>query len=191
MKRWVGMSLFLTLSAVAGGFPGAGHADGLPAQITVAGSPWARQGQGTATYLWFRVYDAALYAPTPLNANQTLAAERPRALRLSYLHAISASDIRKASNQVLTRQLSPTALNALRPALDALESAMQDVKPGDTYTLIWQPPTLRLLFNGRTVFEREDDALARAYFGIWLGSSPLSDRLKDELLATDLRSSTQ
>ncbi len=190
-KHPAGMALLLSLSTVAAGFAPASHADDLPAQMTVDGSPWTRQGQGTATYLWFSVYDAALYAPTPLSPSNALEPGTARALLLSYRHAISAADIRQASNQVLQRQLSPAALSALKPALAALESAMQSVQPGDTYTLIWQPPRLSLRFNNRRVFSRDDAALARAYFGIWLGTAPLSDTLKAELLADNPRASTQ
>lgn len=191
MKHPAGMAIFLSLSTLAGGFSPASHANDLPAQIILDGSPWARQGQGTATYLWFSVYDAALYAPAPLSPSNALEPDTARALLLSYRHKISAADIRKASNQVLQRQLSPTALSELKPALNALESAMQSVNPGDTYTLIWQPPRLSLRFNNRSVFSIEDAALARAYFGIWLGSEPLSDTLKAELLTENPRVSAQ
>ena len=191
MKHPAAMVLFLSLSTVTGGFAPTSHADDLPTQMTVEGSPWARQGQGTATYLWFSVYDAALYAPAPLSPSNALESDTARALLLSYRHAISAADIRQASNQVLQRQLSPAALSALKPGLDALESAMQNVRPGDTYTLIWQPPLLSLRFNNRSVFSRDDAALARAYFGIWLGTAPLSDTLKAELLASAPSTSTQ
>ena len=185
--------LLLFTLIVAGGLGIGGRADAatLPEQLTVEGQSWQKRGEGTATYLWFRVYDAALYAPKPIEQSQALDANTARALVLHYRQTISAEDIRKASNQVLARQQSQAALAALKPALDALESSMQGVRPGDQYTLIWQPPRLILRFNQKTVFSRDDSALAKAYFGIWLGTAPLSDSLKTELLSQAARASTQ
>jgi hypothetical protein len=166
-------------------------AEGVPPQLQVAGSAWPLQGHGTATYLFFRVYDAGLYAPQQLSPDDVLNAESARALVLNYRQTISAEEIRQASNQVLLRQLSATEWARLKPALNALDSSMQGVRPGDTYTLIWQPPRLTLSFNQKTVFSRDDADLARAYFGIWLGASPLSDSLKNALLAETPKASAQ
>ncbi|WP_407276457.1 chalcone isomerase family protein [Halothiobacillus sp. DCM-1] len=163
----------------------------LPAKLSIDGQTWPRRGEGTATYLWFDVYDAGLYTPKPVSAARVLEPDTPRALVLHYHQRVSAAQIREASQTVLERQYDPSQLAALQPALDALESSMQSVQPGDRYTLIWQPPRLILQFNQRTVFSREDAALAQAYFGIWLGASPLSESLKAALLPAEARASAQ
>lgn len=184
----------LILAAILSGTflsPSIAFAEGVPPQLQIAGATWPLQGHGTATYLFFRVYDAGLYTPQRLSPNQVLNAESARALVLNYRQTISAEEIRQASNQVLARQLSAPELARLKPALNALESSMQGVRPGDTYTLIWQPPRLTLSFNQKTVFSRDDAELARAYFGIWLGASPLSDSLKTALLAETPQASAQ
>ncbi len=113
---------------------------------------------------------------------------------LSYHHAVSVADIVKASWKALDEQYTGAARARLKPKIDALQAAMQDVKPGDRYELTWQPATnegaspqqatLQLIYNGKSLFMSHDAELAQAYFGIWLGEPPLSPKLKTALLAT-------
>lgn len=146
-------------------------------------------GQGVATYLWFDVYRATLYAPKGIPAADILSRNVPKILALRYNHSVTATDIKKASWQTLKKQMSDKQLAALRPALSALLSSMKDVKAGDQYSLIWQPQNatqpavLKLALNDKVLFKSKDAALAKAYFGIWLGKPPLSAPLKADLLA--------
>jgi hypothetical protein len=163
------------------------------AQIVLGKSNLPLMGTGVATYLWFDVYDAALYAPAHIPAAKILDAATPKALVLSYHHAVSVADIVKASWKALDEQYAGAARQRLKPKIDALQAAMQNVNPGDRYELTWQPATdegasplpatLRLSFNGKSVFTSHDAELAQAYFGIWLGEPPLSPQLKADLLA--------
>lgn len=160
----------------------------LPDQVMLTETTLPRIGQGVATYLWFDVYDAALYAPAGTSVSNILSPEMPKVLVLSYRHAVKVEDIDKASWQTLNKQLSAKALAAIEPKVDAMQSTMKNVNPGDRYTLTWQPEStgksaeLSLKLNENTLFTSPDAALAKAYFGIWLGSPPLSDKLKKALL---------
>jgi hypothetical protein len=162
-------------------------------QIVLGKSDLPLMGTGVATYLWFNVYDAALYAPARTSAANILDATTPKVLVLSYHHAVSVADIVKASWKALDEQYTGAARQRLKPKIDALQAAMQDVKPGDRYELTWQPATdeaasplpatLHLIYNGKSLFTSPDADLAQAYFGIWLGETPLSPQLKADLLA--------
>ncbi len=112
-----------------------------PAQIALGTSELSLMGRGVATYLWFDVYDAALYAPARTPVANILATTTPKTLILQYRHAISVADITKASWKALDAQYQGAARQQLKPKIDALQAAMQDVKPGDTYKLSWQPAT--------------------------------------------------
>lgn len=165
----------------------------IASQIALGTSDLPLMGTGVATYLWFDVYDAALYAPARTPAANILNATTPKALVLSYHHAVSVADIVKASWKALDEQYAGPARERLKPKIDALQAAMQDVKPGDRYELTWQPAaneaanperaTLQLVYNGKALFTSHDADLAQAYFGIWLGEPPLSPQLKADLLA--------
>ena len=142
-------------------------------------------GSGTASYMVWDVYDAALYAPASASESTLQGGTLPMTLILEYHRAVGVDGIRKAAWKTLDDQLDETDREALRDRVDALHDAMRDVGDGDRYRLDWRPeiPALRLSLNGTTVFESEDAELARAYFGIWLGEPPLSDGLRKALLA--------
>ncbi|MBN2854723.1 MAG: chalcone isomerase family protein [Halothiobacillaceae bacterium] len=187
----------LALSLISGAASNAAEQSSPPqiaSQIQLGKSDLPLMGTGVATYLWFDVYDAALYAPARTPAATILNATTPKALVLSYHHAVSVADIVKASWKALDEQYTGAARARLKPKIDALQAAMQDVKPGDRYELTWQPATnegaspqqatLQLIYNGKSLFMSHDAELAQAYFGIWLGEPPLSPKLKTALLAT-------
>ncbi|MGC8697627.1 MAG: chalcone isomerase family protein, partial [Halothiobacillus sp.] len=78
--------LALGFSATAASYA----ADQAPAtQIVLGKSSLPLMGNGVATYLWFDVYDAALYAPARTPAANILDATTPKALVLSYHHSVS------------------------------------------------------------------------------------------------------
>ncbi|MEW8498694.1 MAG: chalcone isomerase family protein, partial [Candidatus Thiodiazotropha taylori] len=71
----------------------------------------------------------------------------------------------------------------MRPALDQLHDAMQDVKPGDRYALtLKDDDRLILEFNDSEVITLNDPLLAKAYLNIWLGKDPIDKSLKMSLL---------
>ena len=139
-------------------------------------------GEGNATYLLFRVYEARLHAPPDTPQERLLDTEVPKRLTLEYKVAISRKDIEKAAWHVLQRQHPEDVLETLRPAVDQLHQAMQSVEPGQRYTLDYRRDgQLTLYFNDAAVTQFEDPVLAQVYFGIWLAEPPLSDRLRAQL----------
>ena len=160
----------------------------MPKQMQLGQTDLTLLGKGTATYLWFDVYDAALYAPENIKPAQILSQETPRVLVLQYHHAVTVKDIEKASWQTLDKQLTPSERQSIKPQVDALQSSMKNVSPGDQYTLTWQPANaqkkaeLTLKLNDKIVFKSDNARLAATYFGIWLGKPPLSQSLKRSLL---------
>ncbi|OZB35257.1 MAG: hypothetical protein B7X35_06245 [Halothiobacillus sp. 14-56-357] len=160
----------------------------MPKQMQLGQTNLTLLGKGTATYLWFDVYDAALYAPENTKTEQILSQETPKVLVLRYHHAVTVQDIEKASWQTLDKQLTPSERQSIKPQIDALQSSMRNVSPGDQYTLTWQPvnaqkkPELTLKLNDKIVFKSDNARLAATYFGIWLGKPPLSQSLKRSLL---------
>ena len=157
-----------------------------PAETLVVGdSRLTLQGEGTATYLFWDVYDAALYAPAGSAREAIRAAEVPMSLILEYHHDVRVADIRKATWKALDEQYAPAEREEIRPKIDAIQAAMVDVSDGDRYRLDWSPQAgrLTLSLNGERRFESEDAKLAQAYFGIWLAEPPLSESLRAALLS--------
>lgn len=138
------------------------------------------KNQAVLTYLWADVYAAALYAPSDLSAKQAWAQQKALRLTLYYFRDIDRNDVIKAANTTLERQ---QANASLKPELEKLHARFRNIQAGDRYALDYRPGRgLHLEINGQVVFSSRDDALARAYLGIWLAPEGLSASLRNTLL---------
>ena len=138
------------------------------------------KNQTVLTYLWADVYAAALYAPPDLNAKQAWDQQQALRLTLYYFRDIDRNDVIKAATATLERQQISAGLN---PGIARLHARFRDIRSGDRYALDFRPGRgLNLEINGQVVFSSGDDALARAYLGIWLAPKGLSDSLRKTLL---------
>ena len=71
----------------------------------------------------------------------------------------------------------------LRSRIEYHNSMYQDVQPGDRYSLTYIPGKgTELALNGESKGVVEGDDFAAALFSIWLGSKPISESMKKELL---------
>lgn len=155
------------------------------AEKSLDGTELVLQGAGTASYMFWDVYDAALYAPADASQDAIINAEMPMSLLLEYRRDVDVADIRNATWATLDKQYEVKAREAIRPKIEAIQNAMTDATDGDRYRLDWNPdvPRLSLSLNGDKRFESDDVELARAYFGIWLAEPPLSEELRAALLS--------
>ncbi|MEW8310102.1 MAG: hypothetical protein B6D76_02580 [gamma proteobacterium symbiont of Stewartia floridana] len=134
-------------------------------------------GAGILTWgILVDLYAAALYT------SQQEKREDQR-LVIHYLIPIKASKIKQVAESFIRKQQGPEKLERMRPALDQLHDAMQDVKPGDRYALtLKDDDRLILEFNDSEVITLNDPLLAKAYLNIWLGKDPIDKSLKMSLL---------
>ncbi|MGA9703219.1 chalcone isomerase family protein [Pseudomonas sp.] len=140
----------------------------------------ALKNQAVLTYLWADVYAAALYAPADISVKQAWSEQKPLRLALYYFRDIDRNDVIKAATATLERQ---QAGARLKPEIDKLHASFRNIRSGDRYALDFRPGRgLNLEINGQVVFSSRDDALARAYLGIWLAPKGLSEELRDKLL---------
>lgn len=138
------------------------------------------KNQSVLVYLWADVYAAALYAPADINAKQAWDQQKPLRLELYYFRDIDRNDVIKAATATLERQ---QASARLKPEIEKLHANFRDIRSGDRYALDFRPGRgLSLEINSEVVFSSRDDALARAYLGIWLAPKGLSDELRGKLL---------
>lgn len=177
--RALGMALLLGVGSAPA------LVEAFEAQTSLGESELVLQGSGTASYMFWDVYDAALYAPADADEGAIVNAEVPMTLILEYHRDVGVEDIRKATWAALDDQYEAEERETIRPKIDAIQNAMIDVTDGDRYRLEWEPgvPRLTLSLNGETRFESGDAQLAQAYFGIWLAEPPLSDRLRTALFS--------
>ncbi|MEX5592925.1 chalcone isomerase family protein [Pseudomonas orientalis] len=174
-QLFIGLMLMMSITAQASDVDRLKQA-GFPAQV----EGLALKNQAVLNYLWADVYAAALYAPADLTARQAWDQQKALRLVLYYFRDIDRSDVIKAASATLERQQTNAGLN---PEIARLHARFRDIRIGDRYALDFRPGRgLNLEINGQVVFSSSDDALARAYLGIWLAPEGLSDQLRDKLL---------
>lgn len=151
-------------------------------RVQVAGQPLALQGVGLLRYrLVFKAYVAGLYLGEGIAPGRVFD-DVPKRLEIEYFWPIEGADFGPAAEKVLSRTLDARAIEALRPRLDAINARYRSVRPGDRYALTYLPGRgTELSLNGEPLTVVPGADFARHYFGIWLGSDPIDEDLRDEL----------
>lgn len=146
-----------------------------------------KMGESRYVYrMFFKLYDAALYASAGASNDAILKANAPFKLQFRYLREIDKSIILKSSAKILEKNLSSNELEQIAERLKRLNGAYRTVKAGDRSSLTYLPDrgsTLRI--NGAPIITVEGKDFAQLYFKIWLGQKPLSNSLKGALLGSD------
>jgi hypothetical protein len=172
-RRWL---VALTLAALAASAPCAASADWhalLPQAQALGG--------GDMTWFGLRIYRATLWS-----ASRPFDAAQPFALQLHYYRSISRERLVSTSIDEI-RRLSPTPLPA--PTLTRWEALLNttfvDVRDGDELTGVYLPGKgMQLYDRQRLLAELNDEALARAFFDIWLNPDSRDQRLRQRLMGT-------
>lgn len=150
---------------------------------TIAGRPVPLRNAALLRYLkLIKAYVAALYLPEGVKAEEVLS-DVPKRLEISYLVSIKGPDFDKGAAPVLERNQTAAERARIQGRIDGINAAYKDVKPGDRYSLTYQPGRgTELALNGTPLIVIEGADFAAAYFGIWLGREPIDEKLKRDLL---------
>lgn len=155
-----------------------------PGTVDIDGAKLTKRGEYRYVYrFFFKLYDAALYAPSAASVTQVLQAETPIRLQFRYLREIEKSIILKSADTMLAKNLSDAELDGIQDRIDQLNVAYTTVRDGDRSSLTYEPDvgtTLRI--NDEPVVTIAGDDFARLYFKIWLGDQPISQSLRAALL---------
>lgn len=144
----------------------------------------ALQGATVYRYMLFKVYAAGLYLQPGTPTARTLDADTARRLELVYFRDIAAADLERAAWHVLERSHAAAELERLRPRIERLHGWYRDVRAGDRFGLTWLPGRgTTLSLNGEELGTVEGEDFSAAYFGIWLGSSPIDSGMRTSLLS--------
>ncbi len=132
--------------------------------------------------IFIKGYVGALYLGEGVPARDVLS-DVPKRLELSYFYAIAGKDFAAATTQGMEANVGTEALARLRPRLDKLNALYKDVQPGDRYALTYIPGVgTEMALNGQPLGRVDGAEFASAVFAIWLGSKPLDESLKSQLL---------
>jgi len=141
--------------------------------------------QGVGLLKWARLFDVyavAFYLPAERAAGdwrENIA----KHLELAYFREIEAQDFARSSDQLLQRNLATGEYQALQQRLQTFYQLFRDVRPGDRYALTYRPGDgTELSLNGQLLGSVPGHDFAVAYFGLWLGESPISEHFRNRLL---------
>ena len=152
-------------------------------RYTTAETSLKLRGTGLLRAMVFaKVYVGALYLPEECLSKLALS-DVPKRLVVEYFRSIAGEDIGAATNKKISENVDPQTFERLRPQIEYHNSLYQDVNAGDRYALTYIPGRgTELTLNGepRGIVEGAD--FAAALFSIWLGSKPISESMKKELL---------
>lgn len=170
-RRWLGAMLLAALAAAAPYAAGADWRALLPQAQALGG--------GDLTWFGLRIYRATLWsASRPFDATQ------PFALQLHYYRSISRERLVSASIDEI-RRLSPAPIAAatLTRWEALLNTAFIDVRDGDELTGVYLPGKgMQLYDRQRLLADLNEEALARAFFDIWLNPDSRDQRLRQRLI---------
>ncbi|MCW8858281.1 MAG: chalcone isomerase family protein [Deltaproteobacteria bacterium] len=145
------------------------------------------QLNGAALLTWaifFDVYVGAFYLPDGQSGSRWTE-DVPKLLEISYLRNFKADDFSSSSDKLLRDNLPPEQYQALAERLNQFYQLFRDIRPGDRYSLVYHPTIgTELRLNGTPLGSVSGHDFAVAYFGIWIGPTPISESFRDQLLGS-------
>lgn len=142
------------------------------------------RGVGLLRYMAFvKVYQGGLYLPEDTPSESVLSSKVPKRLEVEYFRSFRGKDFGPAARKLIERNVDSQALRILQDKIDLHSSFYEDVKPGDRYSLTYIPGKgTQLALNGTPKGTIKGAEFAAALFSIWLGTNPLDETFKMQLL---------
>lgn len=176
------LSLFVALLALGAS---AGELSGVkvPDTVQVDGKELKLNGMGLRQKFVFKVYVTSLYLEHPSkDAAAVLASDEVRKIELKMLRDLDRKTIVEAFN-VNFEDNAGAKFPALKERLEKFTAVIPDVKEGQNLNIIYVPGKgTRVDGAGAASYTAEGKDFADALFSVWLGASPVEERLKQGLL---------
>ena len=154
-----------------------------PEEVRIGQDTLTLRGVGLVRQLFFiKVVMAALYVQNGTPVEHVLSDVGKRVEMRSF-RTIPADDFIREAENALAENVPAATIELLRPRLDQLHQAYEDLQPGDRYALTYLPNSgTHLELNGSPRLSIAGADFAAAYFEIWLGGKPIHKKLKEQLL---------
>ena len=139
-------------------------------------------GAGLFRYWGFKACTGALYLEEGASVEAVLS-DTAKRIELEYFRAIKGKDFGPATDKSIAKNVDARTYERLRPQIDYHNSLYEDVQPGDRYSLTYIPGKgTELALNGKTIGVIEGAEFAQAVFSIWLGTRPINNSFKKQIL---------
>lgn len=141
------------------------------------------RGTGLLRYMIFvKAYVGGLYLPEDVSSDAALS-EVPKRLEVEYFHAIKGEEFGPVTRKMIAKNVDAQTYQRLQPKIDLHSTMYEDVKPGDRYSLTYIPGKgTELALNGEPKGIVEGSEFAAAMFSIWLGTKPIDESFKKQIL---------
>ncbi|MFC7299070.1 chalcone isomerase family protein [Herminiimonas aquatilis] len=146
-------------------------------------------GAGIRHKVVFKVYVIGLYlTDKKTTVSDVLAAAGARRVTLVMLRDVGSEEFGKAfavGIEQNTDAAERVTLSAPMARFNAMFTSIAELKQGDVLNLDWVPGSgMVVILNGKKILEPMNDAaFYNAVLRIWLGSKPVDDKLKRQLLS--------
>lgn len=156
-------------------------------QVQVGNASLLLNGAGVRSKFFFKIYVGALYLPQKQTSGESVIAdERAHRMALHILHELSSEKFSSGFNEAIRSNHTPAELAVLDAQLKQMAQifeAMKEIRPGDVVTLDYLPGSgTQIGVNGKSFGTIPGAAFNRALLDIWIGSKPVQEDLKKELL---------
>jgi hypothetical protein len=186
MKRMIAQGALVLLAATPAPAAELGGIE-MPGTITLEGRQLVLNGMGLREKLWVDVYVAGLYLERrSTDAEEILSSGQAKHLRMHFLYKkVGAKKLTDAWSEGFEANAGEAAAR-LRPDLERLNSWMEDIAAGDEMTFTAVPDKgLEVTVKGARRGVIEGDEFASAFWKIFLGRRPPTEKLKTGLLGAE------
>ena len=130
----------------------------------------------------FKIYVGALYVAEPEHTRNILS-NVPKRIDIHYFHHTPKKHMLRVADETLQNNLTDEQYEALLPKIGKLHDVFRDGKKGSCASILYEPGKgLTYTFDDQPVITIPGDDFANAYFSIWLGKQPSSQRMKEAML---------
>ncbi len=183
MKHRMALSSVALLSIALVSLAGEVAGVSMPTTATLEGKTLRLNGMGLRTKVIFKVYVAGLYLENPSkDAGSVVSSDQVKSMRLAILRSLKGSQVTEAIEEGFEKNSKPQ-MAALKPRLAKLGTLIPNVEKGDDVLLTYVPgkgTVVTVKGAEKGVIEGKD--FADALLSVWLGSNPVQEDLKKELL---------
>jgi len=155
----------------------------LPDSQQVAGKTLVLNGLGLRTKMMAKVYVAGLYLEQKSSdPNAITKSDTPKRIVMHFVYHPSKSQMADAFNDGFNDN-APAAVKTLKPDIDNLNGALEDLKAGDEMVFTYVPGTgTTLAINGKDKVTIAGQPFAQALLSVWLGPKPPTADVKKGML---------
>lgn len=149
--------------------------------ITIEGHALTLRGVGILQKYIFKGYLVGLYLPEGVAVKDALS-DVPKRLEYYFYRDMKAEDFRSTGEPLMAQNVGQTETDRLKPQLAEFNKLYRDVLENQRYTISYIPGKgTELSLEGESLGWMPGFEFAAAYFSIWLGPNPVSEKLKEGL----------